>query len=142
MYLPPPKSSRTVTLFPYTTLFRSDQPVEQLPRDGGRQPDLVVRTIGPRASLSLCGRQVCRADQRAVGSDRPGGRRRGEGAALFHRQQEHADRAAALCDRYRAAESAHAIDRKRLDQRREHGWRGEKERRFALEDRSSRDGHT
>src|SRR3546814_4083576 len=63
-----------------------------------------------------------------------------EGAALIHRQQEHADRAAALCDRYRAAESAHAIDRKRLDQRREHGWRGEQDRRFALEDRSSRAG--
>src|SRR3546814_6907607 len=45
-----------------------------------------------------------------------------------------------LCDRYRAAESAHAIDRKRLDQRREHGWRGEQDRRFALEDRSSRAG--
>src|SRR3546814_18578027 len=42
----PPRSTRTDTLFPYTTLFRSDEDVDQPLRPVQPAPQIVVLTIG------------------------------------------------------------------------------------------------
>src|SRR3546814_1125145 len=69
----PPRSTRTDTLFPYTTLFRSERPVgDDLCRDVGIDQDALAELtgdlllqLGDRASLG-----IDRADERH--GDRPG----------------------------------------------------------------------
>src|SRR3546814_20986767 len=45
MIRPPPRSTRTDTLFPYTTLFRSLQKILKLRRRGRRQPRQAQRKV-------------------------------------------------------------------------------------------------
>src|SRR3546814_5420499 len=59
MILPPPKSTRTTTLFPYTTLFRSDAPVVLVDHDAlhrrglKRVDDEGRRVLGPGDDVDL-----------------------------------------------------------------------------------------
>src|SRR3546814_1259083 len=67
----PPRSTRTDTLFPYTTLFRSREP----PRAGSDQPDTALRDDGRRGRRAACGRHPgaeLRYHVRAAASERRG----------------------------------------------------------------------
>src|SRR3546814_10549137 len=59
----PPRSTRTDTLFPYTTLFRSDWLREQV---GVRQRELLVSGQGEAAPIA--------PNENAAGGDNPAGR--------------------------------------------------------------------
>src|SRR3546814_3152710 len=74
----PPRSTRTDTLFPYTTLFRSAPPFRH-------QPDAELRHPVRRSSPEICAGKPYRARPRRVEiADRPDGR------GLAHaRSEEH-----------------------------------------------------
>src|SRR3546814_3560345 len=72
----PPRSTRTDTLFPYTTLFRSPADRRRRPRDGlrlGRHPCSLPRHRGqrrPRRAALRCDRLRVVVDRRLFARDR------------------------------------------------------------------------
>src|SRR3546814_1484372 len=81
-----PRSTRTDTLFPYTTLFRSDDP-----RLGAQPPAAADRQRRPaapadRAATGLQARQISDRDR---GGREPRRHRRREGGLLGGRSEEH-----------------------------------------------------
>src|SRR3546814_6908931 len=79
----PPRSTRTDTLFPYTTLFRSDRPGKTRRADAGDRDDCAAAEPGgPRRTAA--------EHQRFWVDLRGGGRRRsGHGGILVNRTEEH-----------------------------------------------------
>src|SRR3546814_8190583 len=63
----PPRSTRTDTLFPYTTLFRSRRPEAQRQRQLGRTRQIPVRT--ERRHLHLCDRRLWRKQSQLLRLD-------------------------------------------------------------------------
>src|SRR3546814_1115408 len=63
----PPRSTRTDTLFPYTTLFRSTIPPSEIHRDGAEQADTHAQCAapGPRLVVFLSSREATRAASRS-----------------------------------------------------------------------------
>src|SRR3546814_4192725 len=90
----PPRSTRTDTLFPYTTLFRSRQPFARRPRGGGREA--CRQYEDPRAlRLAAAGDGYARLALRAGSDPLPARARRreaGQGGAArpgAERSEEH-----------------------------------------------------
>src|SRR3546814_14521383 len=73
----PPRSTRTDTLFPYTTLFRSGEIVDRSPVEAG--PQFTMREAGPRGvigdqlvvPLDRIGREIGEPDQRRAARPAP-----------------------------------------------------------------------
>src|SRR3546814_5315883 len=102
----PPRSTRTDTLFPYTTLFRSDHLQQRSQAAAGPHPDLATRRP-PADAAAVLGhtlpiehapergrrlRRAARADERS-GEDPPRGRRAARRLPVrwrrFQRSDEH-----------------------------------------------------
>src|SRR3546814_9009523 len=91
----PPISTRTDTLFPYTTLFRSSSPqggpwpaiargLRVLARGGGSRPALRMRVLSPDQSFHRA-----RGAGVALARDAPGAERRAAGFDRQLRSEEH-----------------------------------------------------
>src|SRR3546814_13631560 len=106
----PPRSTRTDTLFPYTTLFRSTRPAAFLSaagsgcalaaqrRKAGRAGTIAASRAlftagrgGPGGGAPGHGRRRCAASDR-TGRDRAFGRGKGEGASCPRLERRSADR--------------------------------------------------
>src|SRR3546814_1920897 len=81
----PPISTRTDTLFPYTTLFRSSVPVHHLPRDHGR----AHCAVAVAAVRAVADQPAGRAEGRPGGAQRRAADAPGQGRHADHRSEEH-----------------------------------------------------
>src|SRR3546814_5468701 len=90
----PPRSTRTDTLFPYTPLFRSDDPIRPQIGQGRRDgPDAVGKEIGQpvgaEGAVELGVKQLAAIVRRELERDQPGPDQAVGGPPRFRRSEEH-----------------------------------------------------